>query len=191
MAVYRGGASAGQPSFWFYRGSLNNPSGNIAYVQWGQNGDFEVPGDYDGDGRADFVVQRTDGGGGAKFWMLQTTAGLAQIRYGATTDVIAPGDYDGDGKTDIAVYRSSGGSLIWFIRSSSTGTTTEFVFGLSATDFSTQGDYDGDGKTDVAIWRPDADPGESGFWVFGSTSGTFFRQWGQNGDYPVANYNRH
>ncbi len=192
LAVYRGGASAGAQSFWYYRGSLNNPGGNITYVQWGQNGDFPAPGDYDGDGKNDFVVQRNNGGGQARFWMLQTTAGFETVVFGTPTDVIVPGDYDGDGRTDIAVIRGSAGQINWFVRPSSTGVITGApyaVFGLSATDFPTQGDYDGDGRTDPAIWRPSASAQLSAFWYQGSTSGAVRFSYGQNGDYPVANYN--
>lgn len=191
VAVYRGGANSGDPSFWYYRGTLNNPSGNITYVRWGQNGDFVSPGDYDGDGKADFVIQRNDGGGGARFWMLQTTAGATSVRFGTPTDVIVPGDYDADGKTDIAVARGQAGQWNWYVRPSSTGTINggpTAVFGASATDFVTQGDYDGDGKTDPAVWRSGS-PGV--FWALGSTSGAFASVLGTTGDYPVANYNRH
>ena len=194
VSVYRGGASAGQPSFWFYRGTLNNPSGNITYVRWGQNGDFPAPGDYDGDGRADFVVQRNSGSGQGQFWMNQTTAGIDNsIIFGTSSDLILPGDYDGDGKTDIAVARGSGGNIIWFYRRSSDAASVgPIAFGLSATDFPTQGDYDGDGKTDISVWRPNADATQTFFWVRNSsTSAVSTFEWGQQGDYPVANYNSH
>ena len=194
-AVYRAGANAGNPSTWYYRGSLNNPSGNVTFVPWGQNGDFPAPGDYDGDGKNDFVVQRNNGGGQAAFWTLLATGATQPLKvFGTPTDVIVPGDYDGDGKTDIAVYRGSGGQILWFVLPSSTGVvsgTPYAIFGVSATDFTVQGDYDGDGKTDVGIWRPSATPGASAFWVLGSTSGAFSVPFGANGDYPVANYNRH
>src|SRR4029079_1388465 len=52
IATYRD--APGQQSYFFYRGSLNNPNGTITYVPWGQNGDFPVPGDFDADGRGDF-----------------------------------------------------------------------------------------------------------------------------------------
>jgi hypothetical protein len=194
VAVYRSGAAAGQQSTWFYRGSLNNPGGNVTFVPWGQNGDFVAPGDYDGDGRADFVIQRNNGGGQARFWMLQTTAGATSIVFGTPTDVIVPGDYDGDGKTDLAVIRGSGGFINWFVRPSTTGAISggpTAVFGNSSTDFPTQGDYDGDGRTDFAVWRPNADPTQNFFFFAGSTAGFAQSEWGQNGDYPVANYNAH
>lgn len=194
VAVYRGGASGGQPSFWFYRGSLNNPSGNITYMHWGQNGDFPSPGDYDGDGRGDFVVQRNNGGGQGQFWMMRSTAGFDNsITFGTSSDLILPGDYDGDGKTDVSVARGSGGQIIWYHRRSSDGASVgPITFGLSATDFPTQGDYDGDGKTDIAIWRPNANTSLNFFWIRNSSSGVVTTsEWGQQGDYPVANYNSH
>jgi hypothetical protein len=189
VAVYREGANAGEQSVWYYRGSSNNAAGNITYVPWGQNGDFPSPGDYDGDNRADFVIQRNDGGGGARFWMLQTTAGSATVRFGTPSDLVVPGDYDGDGKTDIAVVRGSSGVYEWFYRPSSTGVVSGApfaTFGDAKTDYIVQGDYDGDGKTDAAIWRPDT---TSYFWVLGSTGGVFSVPFGGGTDLPPASYN--
>ena len=191
-AVYRSGAAAGDGSTWFYRGSLANPSGNITFVRWGQNGDFEAPGDYDGDGKNDFVVQRNAGGGQARFWRLFATGATSTVVFGTPTDSIAPGDYDGDGKTDLMVYRGIGGQLVWFYLSSLNGSINQFPSGLSATDFSAQGDYDGDGKTDIAVCRPNVDPTQNFFFTLNSTNGaTQIFELGQNGDYPVANWNRH
>ena len=190
VAVYRAGAVAGDPSTWYFRGSLNNPGGNVTFVPWGQNGDFPAPGDYDGDNKNDFVVQRASGGQGV-FWMRQSTAGIRTVQFGNSTDVIVPGDYDGDGKTDIATVRGSGGSIFWFVLRSSGGAYTTQQWGNSATDFVTQGDYDGDGKTDLAVWRPSATAGQSAFYYLGSTSGANIVPYGQQGDYPVANYNSH
>jgi len=188
VAVYRGGLNSGDQSTWYYRGSLNNPSGIVTYVPWGITGDFPAPGDYDGDGKSDFVVQRNNGSGQGKFWMLQTTAGLDQVVFGQSADIIVPGDYDGDGKTDIATARASAGQWNWYVRPSSTGAisgSATAIFGASATDFLTPGDYDGDGKTDFAVWRSAAAGGA--FWVLGSTSGAFSVPFGLQGDYPPAN----
>jgi hypothetical protein len=192
-AVYRAGATAGAQSTWFYRGSL--APANITFVPWGLNGDFPAPGDYNGDAKYDFVVQRNNGGGQARFWELLTGGTTTSVVFGTPTDLIVPGDYDGDGKTDIAVVRGSGGNILWFVLPSTTGTVSAApyaVFGASATDFPTQGDYDGDGKTDVAVWRPNADPTMNFFYWSQSSNGAFgAAEWGQNGDYPVANFNSH
>jgi len=188
VAVYRAGAAAGDHSFWYYRSSVN---GLIFGVEYGQNGDFPAPGDYDGDGRNDFAVQRNGGGGQARFFIKRTTAGETSLIFGTPTDVIVPGDYDGDQKTDIATARGSGGNILWNVLRSSDGVATQTVFGLSGSDFLTQGDWDGDGKTDVAVWRPDLNPLLNFFYIHKSSGGDTQVEWGQNGDYPVANYNQH
>ncbi len=188
-AVYRGGAVSGAHSFWYYRSSVN---GLIIGTEYGQNGDFPAPGDYDGDGKNDFVVQRNNGGGQARFFIRRTTAGETSVVFGTPTDNIVPGDYDGDGKTDIATARGSGGQILWNILRSSDSVSTSATFGGSATDFTTQGDWDGDGKTDIAVWRPNVDPTMNFFYILRSGTGTVsVVEWGSNGDYPVANYNRH
>ena len=188
-AVYRAGATAGSQSTWFYLGSLNNPSGNITYVPWGLNGDFPAPGDYNGDGKGDFVVQRAEGSN-ARFWELLSNGTTNNTNlFGFPTDVVVPGDYDGDGKTDIAIARAVSGSIQWWQLLSSTGTAQAQTFGLSASDFPVQGDYDGDGKTDIAIWR-----NSSGvFWFTQSGSGGAVGNFGlgSSGDIPTANYNAH
>lgn len=184
LAVYRAGVSPGQQSTWFYRTVAGGP---IAYVPWGINGDFPAPGDYDGDGSADFVVQRNQSGAGVFYTRLATGAQFV-THFGLASDLIVPGDYDADGKTDIAVVRGSGGSILWFYEPSGTAgvTAVQNTWGNSATDFLTQGDYDGDGRTDLAIWRSGV------FWIYSLQGGgiTTFNL-GSAGDYPVANYNSH
>lgn len=190
VAVYRGGASAGQPSFWFWR---TTAGGGVFQRQYGQNGDFPAPGDYDADGQADFAVQRNNGSGQGIFYILASTAGFSSTVWGTSSDLILPGDYDGDGKTDIAVARGSGGQIIWSVKMSGGGADLfGIAWGLSASDFPTQGDYDADGKTDIAVWRPNADTTQNFFYVRKASDGSLLAsEWGQQGDYPVANYNSH
>jgi hypothetical protein len=194
-AVYRAGATAGQQSYFFYRGSLNNPGGNITYIPWGQNGDFGAAGDFDGDGRKDAMVQRNNGNGQARFFIRYATGATDSVVFGIPSDFIVPGDYDGDGHTDIAVARPVGGQWNWFVRPSSTGVigAAPFaVFGNSGTDYLVQGDYNGDGMTDAAVFRPDTDPNNNFFFWQESGSGAFGAiEWGQDLDYPVANWNVH
>ena len=190
IAVYRAGATPGAQSFWYYR-SLTSTA-PFQTVAWGQNGDFPAPGDYDGDGKYDFVIQRADSNGvNGRFFKRMATGAQSSELFGLKNDNIVPGDYDDDGKTDLAVIRDAGGFLQWdFEPSGTAGTTTVSDFwGVTATDFVAQGDYDGDGKTDYAVWRP-GNPGT--FYVM--TVGTRFitnRVWGGPNDFPAANYNEH
>ena len=185
LAVYRAGTNPGDQSTWYYRTTSGGP---VTFVQWGLSGDLPSPGDYDGDGSADFVVQRSVGGAGA-FYRRFANGTNDSFFYGIDTDLIAPGDYDDDGKTDICVVRSQGGTWVWYYEPSGTAGITSVAnsFGTSSTDFPAQGDYDGDGRTEIAIWR------NTGiFWVLNlQSSGVSTFALGSFGDYPVANFNVH
>jgi hypothetical protein len=192
-AVYRTGASPGQPSFWYYRGSAT-VGGGITFVQFGQSGDYAAPGDYDGDRKNDFCVQRSNGSGQAVFFLQKSTGGSETVVWGLTSDLIVPGDYDGDLRTDFAVVRNSGGQILWNILGRNNNNIIYYgqPWGAGATDFPVQGDYDGDGKTDLAVWRPSADPEQNFFYIRQSSTGVLrVFEWGQQGDYPVAAFNTH
>ena len=181
IAVYR----PGSPSSWFFRTTAGGP---VSQVQWGTLGDFPVPGDFNGDGSNDFVVQRNGGSGQGIFWRFFSGGAIDVVAFGLPNDLVVPGDYDGDAKTDLAVVRRvTGGSLEWYWIPSAGGVIQGAFWGLTETDRPAQGDYDGDGRTDLAIWR------SSGvFWVYNSSnqSATAF-PWGTTGDYPIANFNVH
>lgn len=193
-AVYRSGANTGDQSYWFYRASSGPNSGAIVYNPWGTSGDFPAPGDYDGDGKSDFMVQRDDGGPQAVFWLRSNETGaVSTYFFGTPSNFIIPGDYDGDGKTDLAVRQTSGGNVNWYVRKSSAPDDFPYfgTWGL-VTDTIVQGDYDGDGKTDLAIWRPSNDSTQNFFYVRSSATGALIQtEWGEANDYPVANYNMH
>jgi subtilisin-like proprotein convertase family protein len=184
LAVFRPGAIAGQQSTWFYR---TTPGGAVTYVPWGQNGDFEAPGDYNGDGKYDFCVQRNSGGQG-QFWLMLSTGAQSTTIFGLNSDVVVPGDYDGDGKTDIATARAAGPAIQWQYLSSLNASINYFTFGSATGQFIAQGQYDGDNKTDPGVWQQSTGQ----FASLNSTNGaaTFF-QLGATGDYPPANYNQH
>ncbi len=187
-AVYRAGATPTAQSVWYYRGSFNNPSGNITFLPWGLGDDFPSPGDFDGDGKMDVNIQRSGATGQGLFIARRSSDGTATYtNFGLPTDFTVPGDYDGDGKTDLAVRRTIGGVHNYFILQSSNGVVRYVQFG--ATGFRTvQGDYDGDGKTDVASWQP----ATGTFWIIQSSNGaTTAFQLGASGDAPAAGYNTH
>ncbi|HMT06510.1 MAG TPA: hypothetical protein PKA82_00795 [Pyrinomonadaceae bacterium] len=141
-AVYR----AGQQSYFYFRGSLNNPSNSITYLPWGINGDVPIRADLDGDGKQDRAVFRPS----SRLWysLLSGTGQLRVDRWGLETDRMVCADYDGDAKTDLAVFRNG----TWIIRQSSTGVDLYVPFG-STGDIPVPADYDGDAKTDAAVYR--------------------------------------
>ncbi len=198
FAVFRKGAAlttgdaCGGSSVWYYRPSAT-PSVNYRYVCWGAATDFPMPGDFDGDGKGDFVVQRNNGAGAAAtFFLSKSSGGTETVNWGLGTDILVPGDYDGDGKTDFAVARAVSGTRQWFILERDGGTQS-YQFGNS-TDAPAPGDYTGDGKTDIATWRNNPTAGQVFFFVRpAATNGAadFQFQWGQQNDYPVARYNVH
>ncbi|HNQ15462.1 MAG TPA: VCBS repeat-containing protein, partial [Pyrinomonadaceae bacterium] len=171
-SVYRDSA-VGAQGYFYYRGSLNNPSGNITYIPWGTTGDIAVRGDFDGDGKSDAAVFRPSE---QRWYMrLSSTGGLSADKWGLATDKFVCADYDGDGKTDLAVFRTG----IWYIKQSSNGQPAYMNWGL-ATDTLVPADYDGDGKTDAAIYR-------SGVWYIrnSSTSALSVANFGLVTDRPV------
>jgi hypothetical protein len=201
-AVYRCPAladPAGQ-CYFFYRGSLNNPSGNVTYFPWGfgHDGDFfPYVGDFDGDGKNDFCVQASTPGAPSQglFYLAKSGGGTEYVSWGLSSDFLIPGDYDGDGKTDFCVRRTSARDRTYYMLTR-TGATSQVQWGISG-DNSTPGDYDGDGKTDFAIWRGSPTPGDSRYWILNSSNGSVTQfTWGQcptvnTCDFPVAGWAVH
>ncbi len=189
LAVYRSGAATGDQSTWFYR-SIGSPPG-IQAIPWGQGGDTPAPGDYDNDGKYDFVVQRPDSNGvNGRFWVREADGLQYSDYFGLKDDSVVPGDYDGDGKTDFAVVRDDNGQIRWDYRPSGGGADVSDTWGVTATDYIAQGDYDGDGKTEYTVWRPASPFGL--FYTMTPVSRLITtKQWGEIGDVPAANFNEH
>ncbi len=169
---------------WYYRGSLNNPSGNITFVPFGTT--FANPGDFDGDGRGDFVDQQ-----GGVWWLLKSSdLSISQIYIGSSASFGVPGDYDGDGKTDVGITNTEGNNLTWYYASSLNPTQNSFLtrqpWGPNAGRIRAQGDYNGDGKSDYGVYITTLGQ----HWSISSngTNPTAF-QWGISTDFPLTGYN--
>ena len=135
-----------------------------------------MPGDYDGDGRADYALYCNFDGQPAEWEIEYSSGGFANPSFGVRGDKAVPADYDGDGKTDVAVFRPATGT--WFVQRSGDMATEIVNWGL-ANDKLVPADYDGDGKADIAIFR------DGNWWIRKSQSGISVQQFGLGGDSPV------
>lgn len=111
-------------------------------------------GDYDGDGKTDFVVYDAATGN----WLVRLSM-MGYSLYSLDAMLGGPGyglvtaDFDGDGKTDPAVYQESGGT--WLIKLSAAGyTQVSLADWLGGTGYTAvPADYDGDGNADPAVYN--------------------------------------
>jgi FG-GAP-like repeat len=112
-------------------GGTDVPTPNSDFVNYyGLSLDNIVPGDYDGDGKADFAVTRVENG--LMVWYIESNGSttVTRTQFGLGTDLEVQGDYDGDGKTDIAVWRPSNGTFF----------TNRSTSGFQAVQFGASGD---------------------------------------------------
>ncbi len=73
-------------------------------MQFGLAGDIVVPGDYDGDNRADIAVYRpgTAATNNSFFFVLRSSDNTVQsVQFGLFGDEPVARDYNGDGRTDL------------------------------------------------------------------------------------------
>ena len=134
-------------------------------------------GDYDGDGKTDFVMYDAATGN----WLVRLST-MSYSLYSLDAMLGGPGyalvtaDFDGDRKTDPAVYQESTGT--WLIKLSDSGyalvTLAGWLGGSGYTAVPT--DYDGDGKADPAVYQ--ASTGEWRIRMSGSGYATLLKTLG-------------
>jgi hypothetical protein len=200
MAVFRRGAAPDDPAFWYIRQSAFGNA--LRTAQWGTTGDglehFDtpVPGDYDGDGKFDLAVYRTNMTPSNTYIIQRSSDNTGQyVKWGQNGDYLVPSDYDGDGKFDFGAARPGAGvssPIIWYILRSSDGGMSVSIFGRRA-DQPVQGDYDGDGRADIAVYREGVTTSaQSTFYYIASLDNTVHSQvWGLGEDAPVATFDAH
>lgn len=109
-------------------------------------------GDYDGDGKTDFVIYQAATGN----WLIRPSsfgytlfsldAMLGGPGYGLVT-----ADFDGDGRTDPAVYQESTGTWLVMLSASGYVQVSQALGGSGST--AVPADYDGDAKADYAVYN--------------------------------------
>ena len=155
IAVWRP-VTTGQPSGNAFFYILQSATNTVRIEDFGQNGDdWRVVGDYDGDGKDDPAVYRTNAGGQNFFYFRASSNNpgntVTFVPWGS--GIFARpnyGDYDGDGKADFCIQSESG---VFSLLKSSGG--IEYVQWGSGTDILVPGDFDGDGKYDFCVVRGD------------------------------------
>lgn len=110
---------------------LYSSTGTYDVIPWGlglsQSGEDTIAvADYDGDGKTDVAIARSDNASLTVYWWIrQSRDGLRLERWGGgiSSGHPYPADYDGDGKADLTVVRtdSSGAPYTWYILRSSDG----------------------------------------------------------------------
>jgi hypothetical protein len=204
-AIFRKPDALGAQAFFWWLGSYGATKNVEVPIRWGSSGDgttangvgdIAYPGDFNGDGKADFVVYRNTGTTPNRgvFLIHYGTGGFdapstndASVRFGLAADVVVPGDWDGDGATDFGISRFEGANLFWYVMRMSNQTTYSKQPWGRVGDTEVQGDYDGDGKTDYAIWRASGTDPKGVFYILRSADNTAqYQQWGFLDEVPAA-----
>ena len=173
---------AGTGEWYWLTSSTGYAYGSSRSQQWGSGteNDIPLPGDIDGDGKADLIVWRPSSG--TWFALLSSTgydpafALSKQWGNAGLGDTPMLGDFDGDGLADLTVWRASTGTWHWLTSSSvyDYAVSGQRQWGNSGLgDIPLVADIDGDGVTDLMVWR--------------ASTGTFFWLTAVSGfDYAAA-----
>jgi hypothetical protein len=135
---------------------VSQPSGAELTFAFGLNGDSPLSGDFDCDGKADYVVTRADGFFKRWFYILQD--GTDNINssgelFGFATDTAFAADIDGDGCDEMVVGRSLNGGIDWWYKKLGSNSLTYVQWGLAGDTILAPADMDGDSRADFIIVR--------------------------------------
>ncbi len=126
-----------------------------------------VPGDFDGDRKAD-LLWRHGVSGSNSMWRSANSTQVQTVR--AITDVAwvaaGVGDFNGDGKADILWnHKNTGANAVWYSANHLTAQNLTTVTNLTWKIVGV-GDFDGDGKSDI-LWR-NTTTGANAYWRSGN-----------------------
>jgi hypothetical protein len=128
-------------------------------------------GDFDGDGRSDYLWRNTNGANA--LWLANgiTHVNVATASIDPANAPAAIGDFDGDGRADV-VWRNgtTGADTLWLM--SGAASTTLSLNAVSDRNWQVvaSGDFDGDGKADL-FWRNSV-TGANAIWLMNGSAST-------------------
>jgi exo-beta-1,3-glucanase (GH17 family) len=132
----------------------------------------ELPEDFNGDGKSDFLWQNNDGR--AAVWLVDGTTLLDSAVVGSNPGPVwhieGTGDFDQNGRSDIMWQHNDGRAAIWFLNG-----TTLVGSGFVATnpgpswDIIDTGHFNADGTSDLLWWNTD---GRVAVWTLDGTTQT-------------------
>jgi lysophospholipase L1-like esterase len=148
-----------QPTYYIAYSSGHAPPGLPGPIfAWGNTTIQPLPGDYNGDGRADVAGFEPGGGTAAypaAYYFSFSSGGTQVVPWGNTTIRSAPGDYFGDGHVDLAGYDPNSTPSTFYIHE--LGGPTRVLSGYGGGNASllpVAGEYVAAGTTDVATFAP-------------------------------------
>ena len=142
---------------------------------WSHSGRVLVPGDWNGDGRTDLLMQQRSAqynsfvllgralGGFETVRTVTTQSGMTADRWAAADHTAIVGDYDGDGRSDLVLQqRLASGQDTLMLRGNATGgfdnaAVVTQSFGTTGFHWASDervlvaGDWNGDGRTDLVL----------------------------------------
>ncbi|WP_140864005.1 M57 family metalloprotease [Myxococcus xanthus] len=145
------------------------PSGGFTADYWADAATRFLPGDFNGDGKVDFIAIQPRGGtyantflsnGDGTFRMVASGGFTADYWADAATQFL-PGDFNGDGKVDFIAIQPRGGTYANTFLSNGNGTFRKVASGGFTADYWADaatrflpGDFNGDGKVDFIAIQP-------------------------------------
>jgi len=144
-----------------------------------------TPCDFDGDGRSDIAVVRSNGNFQPANWFIRNSStGVVDVRsFGVDNlDIFFAPDFNGDLVSDISLFRGKVDIFTSFISELSAENDQKVQAWGVLGDVPIKADLDGDGIDDPTVFRPQ----DGTLWSIRSTEGAAGFNWGLNGDIPVA-----